>query len=103
LNNKKIIGPAVEFFRLRVIRVDEPEAPTLDWRDDILYRTSPQDEALVGLEYLVEAVDTSDDGIAYCIARFGSNGEAQDALVRIQEDLEEMTLSSFMARYLISE
>jgi len=101
LSNKKIIGPASEFFRLRVTRVDEPEEPTLDWRDDILYRTPPQDTDAIDLEYLVEAVDTRDDGIAHCIARFDSGAEAHDALIGIQEDLEEMTLSTFVERYKI--
>lgn len=100
MNTKKIIGPAAEFFRLRVTRVDEPEAPTLDWRDDILYRNFPQDENLVGLEYLIEAVDISDDGVVHFIARFDSSDEAQVALAQIQEDLGEMTLSSFRMRYL---
>lgn len=103
MSNKKIIGPASEFFRLRVTRVDEPEETTLDWRDDILYRTPPQDISAIDLAYLVEAVDTREDGVAYCIARFDSGAEANDALIGMQEDLEEMTLSTFLERYKIGQ
>lgn len=103
MSSKKIIGPASEFFRLRVTRVDEPEETTLDWRDDILYRTPPQDIASIDLAYLVEAVDIREDGVAHCIARFDSGAEANDALIGIQEDLEEMTLSTFVERYKIGQ
>lgn len=98
-----IIGPAADFFRLRVIRIDETQEPNLDWRPDILYRTPPPDDLKERVLYALEAVDLVADDRVQTIAHFHSREDAYDALERVTEDLNEMTRSSFVARYLSSK
>ncbi len=95
-----VIGPAADFFRLRVTRIDDTEEPDLEWRDDILYRTPPRDDFEECESYALEAVDLADDEVVCVIAHFGSRDEACAALERISEDLDEMTRSGFESRYL---
>lgn len=95
-----IIGPAADFFRLRVTRIDDSVEPDLNWRDDILYRTPPRDDVSEFESYVLEAVEVAVEDSAHVIARFASYGEAWDTLEAIAEDLDEMTRSGFESRYL---
>jgi len=99
----KIIGPASDFYRLRVARLDESGEPDLEWRDDILYRTPPADRVDEQESWVVESVSLDDKEIVTRIVRFESPDEARDYLDSALQDLEEMTKSQFEERYLCSE
>lgn len=89
------IGGASDFYRLRVIRVDEGDAPDLEWRDDILYRRPPQDAASEFDVWQVQAVDVDDDERVTVVAAFPSAEEAHEWLETVNIELAGMTRSQF--------
>ncbi len=98
-----VIGSAEEFYRLRLTRVDEGDAPDLEWRDDILYRRPPADEVDEHDVWRVEAVSVDDDEDVTVIGRLSSSEEAHDALETAVEDLGLMTRSEFERTYFPAE
>jgi hypothetical protein len=95
----KVIGNADEFYRLRVIHVDEGDVPDLEWRDDILYRRpagQPTEEYDV---WRVEAVDLDDDERVTVLGKFGTADEAHAAYDSLSDDLAVMTRAEFERAY----
>lgn len=95
----KAIGRAADFYRLRVMSLDDTDEVDFEWRDDILYRRPPsmtiEDEEV----YRVEAVLLDDDEVTYGLSTFADASEAHAWLQDRQEDLDEMTKSEFEAAY----
>ncbi|HET6497976.1 MAG TPA: hypothetical protein VFH17_02845 [Coriobacteriia bacterium] len=89
------IGPASEFYRLRVTTVDATGAPRFEWRDDILYRSPNHDVPDDRVEWTVEAVRTDGDEGARPIRRFESYDAARAFFEEAEEALREMTKSQF--------
>jgi hypothetical protein len=95
----KGIGAAADYYRLRVMHVDESDEPDLEWRDDILYRR-PVVGALEEYEmYRVEAVALADEEDVTLLGAFDSIEDAHEALADAEEALLEMTRSEFEERY----
>ncbi len=99
----KIIGPASDFYRLRIARLDESGEPDLEWRDDILYRTPPVERVDEHESWVVESVSLNEEEIVTRIVYFDGPDEARDYLDSAQQDLKEMTKSQFEERYLCPE
>ncbi len=95
----KAIGDASDFYRLRLIRLDESDAPDLEWRDDILYRRPPAQHPEEFDEFRVEAVDVDDEERAFVVGRFDSVEDARDFIETADEDLAVMTKSEFERTY----
>lgn len=99
----RTIGAAADFYRLRVVRIDQGSEPELDWRDDVLYRH--QEDPRVPAEsvvFRVEAVsldDDDDDDSASSLEDFRSSEEAYAFLEEAAEDLACLTKSRFEDRY----
>lgn len=94
-----VIGRADEFYRARVMRLDETDVPDLDWRDDVLYRrtaSEPVDERDV---WRVEAVDVEDDENVTVLETFADAEGAYAWLETVETDLSEMTRSEFERTY----
>lgn len=93
------IGRADDFYRVRVMRVDDGDVPELDWRDDILYRR-PTDATPEEFDtWRIEAVDVDDDENVTVLSSFASAEEAHEELETIAEDLAAMTRSEFENTY----
>jgi hypothetical protein len=96
------LGMATEFYRLRVVKLDEGDSPDLEWRDDILYREPPADTAVERDAYQVEAVtlggDEPDES-AVTLASFETAEAAREWSTTAEEDLREMTRMEFEERY----
>jgi hypothetical protein len=95
----KTIGNASDFYRLRVVHVDETEGLDLDWRDDILYRRPPEQALEENEVYRVEAVLLDDENVSVSLKNFGDAPTAHEWLETISEDLGEMTKSEFEESY----
>lgn len=95
----KAIGAASDFYRLRVIRVDETDDLDLEWRDDILYRRPPTQHVDEYELYSVEAVALDDEDAITRIGAFETSDDAHEAIGAAQQDLEELTRSEFEDRY----
>lgn len=95
----KALGMARDFYRIRLIRLDEGDAPDLDWRDDILYRTPPKDRLEDRACWVVEAVDVATSEVSERLATFDDPDAAHDFLDAAEEALEELTRAEFEERY----
>ena len=100
---RKAIGNACDFYRLRVIRMDESDTPEMEWRDDILWRRPPSQHIEELDLYRVEAVSLDDDDDVTPLATFDISDDAADALEEAQEALGEMTKSEFEDTYFPSD
>lgn len=96
---RKGIGAARDFYRLRVIHVDDADAPDLEWRDDILWRRPPASRTEEYEMWRVEAVSLDDDTDVTPLGVFDSSDDGHQALAGAQEDLDDLTRSEFEERY----
>jgi hypothetical protein len=96
----RIIGAAEDFYRLRVIRLDETDEPDLEWREDILYRTPPVRELEVTEDWVLESVTLDEDETVTRLGRYESVAEAHAALDEAREALQDLTKSQFEEQYL---
>lgn len=92
-----IIGNADDFYRLRLVRLDEADIPDLDWRDDILYRRPQSQRAQEYDVWRVEAIDENER--ATVIATFAGEDDARDFLENAEDDLSAMTRTEFEQAY----
>lgn len=95
----KIIGDASEFYRLRIVRVDDAGTPELQWRDDILYRQPPVQAVEEFAVYRVEVMDSATEEVVNSLGEYETADEAETILDEIQESLDSLTKKAFDARY----
>jgi len=96
----RLIGPAVDFYRLRLTRLDVTEELDFDWRDDILWRTPPPEPQAEGECWIVEAVTTDGTDAVTRVAAFEDAESAREFLADLTDDLNELTKSQFEAAWL---
>jgi hypothetical protein len=95
----KGIGSADDYYRVRLMHVDDVDAPEFEWREDILWRTpqiAPTNESQL---YRIEAVALEDPDRVTPLGVFESTADAYEALATATEDLSELTRSEFEDRY----
>lgn len=95
----KGFGAARDFYRLRIVHVDDLDAPDLEWREDILWRRPPAQHVEEYEVYRVEAVLLEDEDVVTPLGAFDSSAEAHEALDGAQDDLDRMTRAEFEERY----
>lgn len=95
----KGIGSAGDFYRVRLMHVDDSDAPEFEWREDILYRSTEVKQPSENELYRIEAVALDDDDDVTPLGLFDSPDDAHEALSAADEDLGELTRSEFEERY----
>lgn len=95
-----IIGPANDFWRLRLTRIDTTEDLDFEWHEDILYREPVIRDTERVEVWNVEAIRTDDFDVVVALGTFPDRLSADAFYARAQEDLVEMTKSEFEAAYL---
>jgi hypothetical protein len=95
-----VIGPADDFYRLRVRRLDLGGDVEFDWRDDVLWRSVAASATSESDTWVVEVLTLDDRESVTSIASFASANEARLSLHSIAEDLAAMTKSEFEAEYI---
>ncbi len=93
----KAYGAASDYYRLRLMRVDESDSPDLEWRDDILWRRPPAQDVDEFEVWRVEALDQDD--LVTVIGSFNGATDAHEALEAAEADLAEMTRPEFEELY----
>ena len=99
----KTIGPASDFFRLRVTHLDLTEELEFDWRDDVLWRTPPSEQPEERDIWLVEALTIEGPEVVTRLRAFEDPDDARDFLAEVEEDLAELTKSQFESAWLHGE
>jgi len=94
------IGAASDFYRVRVTRVTEADAPEFEWREDILYREPPATGAPAEyVHHRIEVMAVDDENKVAMIGDFDSMDDATEAVESAAEDLKVLTRSEFEDRY----
>lgn len=96
----RIIGAADEFWRVRLTRVDLSDSLDFEWREDILYRAPAVSEPHETERWQIEALRLEDYDTVVQIASYADRTEAEAFLIRVREDLAEMTKTQFEGAYL---
>lgn len=99
-----VIGPADEFWRVRLTRMDPTEELDFEWHDDILWR-QPQVHLEPGEPaYVVEAVSLGDGPEQVVrLAAFSDEDSAHAFLDEAADDLRDMTRSQFESMHFPEE
>ena len=96
---QKSFGAACDYYRIRLIHVDENEPPDLDWRDDILYRRPPVEHTGERELWRLEAVGIDDDEDVTTLGLFDDRERAEASFASAEEGVSELTRSQFEERY----
>lgn len=99
---RKVFGRAADFYRVRLVHLEEVVPPELDWREDILFYPPPPYDSQSALQYRLEIVYI-DDGHALPIAFLADRQQAEKKYDEIKEDLSDLTKIEFEEKYKISE
>jgi len=99
----RVIGNAADFYRLRVMRVDESDPLEFEWREDILYRRPPEEDVDEYELWRVEAVHVDDEEDVTELGTFESAPAAHAWMTETLEDLAEMTKSEFEDTYFAAD
>jgi hypothetical protein len=100
---RKAFGAASDFYRLRIMHMDDTDSPEMEWREDILWRRPPSSEPCEYEIWRVEAVAVDDDENVTTLGAFESVTDAHEAIAAAQEDLAELTVAQFEERYFPAE
>lgn len=94
----RVFGKASDFYRLRVIKVNEDSDVDLNWREDILYRRPPGAPMSTKVWYVIQAV-MIDNESSYNLKRFVTGEAAMRFKDRIEELLRDLTKQEFEERF----
>lgn len=90
----KTFGKANDFYRIRVIKVNEDSEPDLQWSEDILIRKPKNHEGKTKVWYLVQAVGVDSEQV-FTIRRFKSGNSATRFREKAGELIKESTKHEF--------
>jgi hypothetical protein len=96
---RKTFGAASDFYRLRIMHVDDSDSPEMEWREDILWRRPPSETPDEYEIWRVEAVAVDDDENVTTLGSFEEPADAHEALAAAEEDLAELTVARFEELY----
>lgn len=96
---KKVIGPADEFYRVRLFEIICEFPAELDWKEGISYFPPPPEEGKSLRKFLIEFVDIENKRV-YPWRYFVNKAEALKAFEQAQEDLTTLTKSRLEKKYL---
>lgn len=99
---RKIFGKADDFYRARILTLEEEMFPDFDWRDDILYRSPSKHHSEMRKQYCLQMVDL-DTKKDHIVKRYTNKKEAEKALTMIEHDLKELTKIEFEEKYVSSQ
>lgn len=98
----KVFGEAKDFYRVRVVTLDEEIPMDFEWRENILFIPQVNFDGETKREYLLQVVTLDSSSKIVFAQAFKSKREAGRHLKKIQEDLTELTKMEFEKKYNLS-
>lgn len=95
----KVIGPANDFYRVRLFEIICEFPAELDWKEGASYFPPPIEEGKSLRKFLIEFVEL-ETKIVYPWRYFVDKDKALKAFEEIQEDLTTLTKSQLEKKYL---
>jgi len=97
----KTFGKASDFYRVRIITLEQELPPDFDWRDDVLYRSPKESFDMIKRTYCLQVVDL--DSRKYQVLKeYSAKQEATQEKEMVEEDLKSFTKMEFEKKYEIS-
>ena len=101
--SRRSFGAATDYYRIRLVRVDDTDSPDLEWRDDVLYRRPGATDVIDRDVWKLEAVDVGDDERSVLLGEYIDGDEAHSALAEAEQALADSTLGEFVASHFPSQ
>jgi hypothetical protein len=102
MGKRKVFGDASDFYRVRVIKIEETEMPDFDWEEDVLIKKPKIEIPDSKVKFCVQIVSVDERKI-FPITSFKSETRAKLAKRKIEEDIWELTKNQFEKKYNLSE
>ncbi|MHB0975966.1 MAG: hypothetical protein ACYC1U_02100 [Candidatus Aquicultorales bacterium] len=97
----KAFGAAEDFYRVRLVTIEEYIPPELDWDEDILYKQPPAFKIKSSKSIRVELIEETSGDIVL-IKEFKVRPGAERLFRAAARDLKELTKHEFDSKYDIS-
>lgn len=94
----KKFGRALDFYRLRLVKINEEDGLDFDWDSEILYRP-PKDYIFITKTYFVVQAVNLDTKAVYELKRFTRGEQALRFKDKAEEWLRELTKKEFENRF----
>jgi hypothetical protein len=94
----RVFGKASDFYRLRVLKVNEDSEPDLDWQSDILWKRPEASEPKTEIWYLLQAVSIDNEN-AFPLKRFSDGEMAMRYRDKVEELLRNLTKQEFERKF----
>ena len=94
----RTFGKASDFYRVRIITLEEETALDFDWRDDVLYRPRKDHPTLIDTKYSLQVVEL-DSRDKIVLGEFSDMAEAVRTKEAAEEDLKILTKMEFEKKY----
>lgn len=94
----KTFGTAKEFFRARVISIEEVLPSPFEWREDVLYESSGDPQPQISKEYKLQILSTEGDRV-HTLRTYRDRNRAEKLYRRLEEDLHRLTKQQFEDKY----
>lgn len=98
MGNSKTFGTANEFYRARVISIEEILPSPFEWREDVLFGEGMDAQPTVKKEYQLQVVATEGDTV-HTLDSYPDKRKAEVLFRRVEEDLGELTKMQFEKKY----
>lgn len=97
----KVFGIAADYYRARVLTVQEELPADLEWRDDVLYREPKTYAGKLKTTYRIQVLQQDSSVIE--LANLREKSEAKRRYKELKEDLGELTKMKFDEKYGIKD
>ena len=94
----RTFGKASDFYRVRIITLEEETALDFDWRDDVLYCPRKDHPTLIDTKYSLQVVEL-DSRDKIVLGEFSDMDEAVRTKEAAAEDLKILTKMEFEKKY----
>lgn len=100
-SKNKVFGMAEDYYRVRVLKMDEELPADLEWRDDILYRAPKAYPSKLKVTYRLQLLTR--ENAVHETASLRDKREVKNRLKAIREDLRELSKMKFDEKYGIED
>ncbi len=97
----KTFGKASDFYRVRIITLEQEIPPDFDWRDDVLYRSPKESFDMIKRTYCLQVVDL-DSRNYQVLEEYSAKQVAAKDKEMLEENLKNLTKMEFDKKYEIN-
>lgn len=97
----KTFGKASDFYRVRIITLEQELPPDFDWRNDVLYRSPKESFDMIKRTYCLQVVEL-DSRNYQALEEYSAKQAATQEKAIVEEDIINLTKMEFEKKYEIN-